>query len=207
MRFDLIVSPLVRLVRRACLQISAPLAYLVLANVHFMSQSRGAPISRLFGLHYSLYLCPVLSSNLNLICVCQTERSSESHVKALVLHRQQRLNVKLPDQTNGTLSSVYGKLARPVTAISQTCCYDSLTSSVALFRFPATAFVPGPQNGVGFCWYLTSFTREDALTESGCLLKSVSVVAALDKSTRAGEPWASLSVLTGCILIQFRKRS
>lgn len=39
-------------------------------------------------------------------------------------------------------------------------------SSSFRFRLPL-GLAPGPQLGVGFCWYRTSFTLDDGVTESG----------------------------------------
>lgn len=81
------------------------------------------------------------------------------------------------------------------------------SSSCPLFLFPEAAFVPGPQCEVGFCWYRTSFTRAEDVTDSGCLVKSVLPFAGFASKADAGELGATLSIRTGWILIQLRKIS
>ena len=58
-------------------------------------------------------------------------------------------------------------------AIPFPCCVDQ--SSSFRLRFPP-GFEPGPQFGVGFCWYRTSFTFDEAVTEPGCRLKLASIL-------------------------------
>ena len=61
------------------------------------------------------------------------------------------------------------------------------SSSPSLFLFPVAgagpvpAFLPGPQYGVGFIWYLRIFTLEDEVTDLGWCLKFAS-----DLAQRAG---------------------
>lgn len=67
-----------------------------------------------------------------------------------------------------------------VTRFSELCNIISLVvfsiySSSFRFRFPP-GFAPGPQFGVGFCWYRTSFTFDEAVTEPGCRLKLASIL-------------------------------
>jgi hypothetical protein len=86
--------------------------------------------------------------------------------------------------------------------------YSSLSSSFTLFLLlPELAFVPGPQCGVGFCWYRTSLMREEGVTKSGRFMKSVSALAGLDNSWWAGDVGEIFSILTGWSLIQERNRS
>ena len=56
------------------------------------------------------------------------------------------------------------------------------SSSPSLFLFPVAgagpvpAFLPGPQYGVGFIWYLRILTLEDEVTELGWCLKFASAL-------------------------------
>ena len=112
------------------------------------------------------------------------------------------------------------------TCTSRVCCsVINVHSSSFRFRFPPGR-LPGPQFGVGFCWYRTSFTFEDAVTESGCRLKLASILhkspsvpplqtcgrrgthlGSWLRRRRAGEFSAIFSILTGCDLIHDRKTS
>ena len=61
---------------------------------------------------------------------------------------------------------------------SQCFAGGSSSSSVLRFLFTAVladAFFPGPQC-LGFSWYLTNFTLEEAVTDRGCLLKLATVL-------------------------------
>src|SRR5579859_4597585 len=62
---------------------------------------------------------------------------------------------------------------------SPSSCSSTGVSSSARFLFrpvPAIALEPGPQFGVGFCWYLTSLTLADGVVDPGCLLKFATVL-------------------------------
>jgi len=82
--------------------------------------------------------------------------------------------------------------------------YSHSSFSCRFLLAPLSALVAGPQFGVGFGWYRTSFTLEDCVTVKGCEVKLASMLGSFCSRIRAGEFGGIFSIFTGWVLTQER---